>query len=78
MGAIGAPLYPCGAIRAVYTYLSHLSMENGRFIGSYCAHYGGSPYKATPIRFFKFVWGLHAGTEDTQNEVVDDLPRNAG
>jgi hypothetical protein len=27
-------------------------------------------YKAAPIRFFKFVWGLLAGTEDPKNEVL--------
>jgi hypothetical protein len=27
-----------------------------------------------PIRFFKFVWGLPAGTDDPKNEVVDNLP----
>ena len=82
MGVIGAPLYPDGAIRTIYRYLSHLSMKNGRFVVSYCAHYGGFPYKAAPIRFFKFVWGLPAGTEDPQIQVlsivVDNLPRYGG
>ena len=41
-------------------------------------HYEESPYKAAPIRFLKFVWGLPAGTEDPQIQVVDNLPRYAG
>jgi hypothetical protein len=45
-GVIGAPLYPGGAIRTIYRYLSHLSIENDTFIGSYCAHYGKPLYKA--------------------------------
>jgi hypothetical protein len=28
---------------------------------------GQSPYKAAPIRFFKFVWGLPAGTKGPKN-----------
>jgi hypothetical protein len=52
--------------------------KNGRFTSSYCAHYREFPYKAAPIRFFKFVWGLPAGAEDPKNEVVDNLPRYAG
>ena len=37
----------------------------------------GSPYTKppAPIRFFKFVWGLPAGAEDPQRQVVDNLPR---
>jgi hypothetical protein len=36
----------------------------------------GSPHtKPPPIRLFKFVWGLLAGTEVPKNEVVDNLPR---
>jgi hypothetical protein len=35
----------------------------------------GEFYKAAPIRFSKFVWGLPASTEDPKNEVVDNLPR---
>ena len=31
-------------------------------------------YKAAPIRFFKFVRGLPAGTEDPQIQVLDNLP----
>jgi hypothetical protein len=61
-------------------YLSHLSIEKWevyRFLIN--AHYGASPYKTAPIRFFKFVWDLPAGgTEVPQNEVVDNLPRYAG
>jgi hypothetical protein len=41
-------------------------------------HYGEFPYKAAPIRFFKFVRGLPAGTEDPKNEVVDNLPEIGG
>jgi hypothetical protein len=78
MGVLGAPLYLGGAIRSIYRYLSRLSIENGRFTGSKCAHYGKSPYIAAPIRFFKFVWGLPAGTEDPQSQVVDNLPRYGG
>jgi hypothetical protein len=37
------------------------------------------PYtKPPPYDFFKFVWGLPAGTEDPKNEVVDNLPEIAG
>jgi hypothetical protein len=64
-----------GAVRRIYMYLSRLSMKNGLFTGSKCAHYGDLQYKAAPIRIFKFVWGLPAGTEDPKNEVVDNLPR---
>jgi hypothetical protein len=38
----------------------------------------GSPYKAAPIRFFKFVWGLPEGTKGPKNEVLDNLPEIVG
>jgi hypothetical protein len=78
MGVLGVPLYPGGALRSIYRYLIRLSMENGRFTGSQCAQYGEPSYKTGPIRFFKFVWGLPAGTEDPNTEGVDNLPRYAG
>ena len=40
--------------------------------------YAESPYKAAPIRFFKFVWGLPAGNEGPQIQVVDNLPHYGG
>jgi hypothetical protein len=65
MGVLGVPLYHGVAFKIIYRHLiSHLTMEYGRFTGSLCAHHRDSPYKAAPIRFFKFVWGLLAGTED--------------
>ena len=38
----------------------------------------GSPHTAAPIRLFKFVWGLPAGTDNPKNEVLDNLPRYGG
>jgi hypothetical protein len=35
----------------------------------------GSSNITAPIRLFKFVWGLPAGTEDPQIHVLDNLPR---
>jgi hypothetical protein len=78
MGVLGAPEYYGGAIRSIYRYLRYLYIKNGSFNGSQCAHYGESPYKAAPIRFFKSVRGLAAGTEDPKNKVVDNLPRYGG
>ena len=34
----------------------------------------GLPIQTRPIRFFKFVWGLTAGTKDHKKEVVDSAP----
>jgi hypothetical protein len=74
MGVLGAPLYPGGAIKSIYKYVVRLStIKMGGLpvliVGSYCAYYEEFQYKAAPIRFFKFVWGLPAGTEDPKNEV---------
>jgi hypothetical protein len=33
VGVLGAPLYPAGAMKNIYRYLSHISIENGRFTG---------------------------------------------
>jgi hypothetical protein len=49
-------------------------VKNGRFTCLKYAHYGDSPYKAAPIRFFKFVWALPAGTDDPKNELVAKPP----
>jgi hypothetical protein len=35
----------------------------------------GSPHTKPPHAIFKFVWGLPAGTEDPQSQVLDNLPR---
>ena len=77
MGVLGAPLYPDGAIRSIYMYMSRLSMGMvGLTVLSVLTAYGESPYRAVPIRFFKkIVWGLPAATEDPQSQVVDNLPR---
>ena len=37
----------------------------------------GSPYTEPPPYDFLNLYGLHAGTEDPKNEVVDNLPRYA-
>ena len=75
MGVLGAPvsytLQAGGAIRSTYRvpeppiYLKKGGLPVPNVLTM------GSPYlyKAAPIRFFKFVWGLPAGTEDPQNEV---------
>jgi hypothetical protein len=75
MGVIGAPIYLVGAIRSICKYLSHISIEKILGLPVPNVLTMGAPYKAAPIRFFKFVWGLPAGTEDPKNEVVDNLPR---
>ena len=66
MGVLGAPLYHVGAIWGSYWYPSRLYIEKWDV--------GESPYKAASIRIFKFVWGLPAGTEDPQIQVLDNLP----
>ena len=78
MGVIGAPLYPSDAIMGTHMYLRRLSTVKGKLIGSQCSHYRESPYKAGPIRIFKFVRSLPAGTEDPKIQVVDNLPRYGG
>ena len=75
MGVIGAPVYPGGAIRSIYRYLSHLSIEKWLVYRFLIFSLLGVPIQNRPIRFFKFVWGLPAGAEDPKNEVVDNLPR---
>jgi hypothetical protein len=80
IGVLGAPLlvHPAGAIRSIYRYLSRLSIKK-KMVGvpvlSVLTQYGEILYRAAPIRFFKFVWGVLAGIKDPKNEVLENLPR---
>ena len=58
-------MYAGGTISCNYRYLTRLS--TGKMVLpvlSVLTMHGESLYKAASIRFFKFVWGLPAGTED--------------
>ena len=75
MGVLGVPLYPGGALNSIYMYLIRLSMEKWKVYRFLICSLWGVPIRSRPILFFKFVWGLPAGTDDPKNDVVDDLPR---
>ena len=77
MGVLGVPIYPGGAIRSMYKYLSGLYMAKMVDSPVFSVLTIGNPYtKPHPYDFFfKFAWGLRAGTaEDLKNQVLDNRP----
>ena len=65
-GTRAAYLLKTRDLKVLSRVLSRLSVLTTR--------YGLSLYKATPVRIFKIVWGLPAGAEEPQIQVLDNLP----